>query len=214
MGKLLNAFSGQNTNCAGGMIMNGSAWTSNLLHIDENEIFVPLENSESRKIWSKTLSILNSSDKKRKVILNIGMQSHRSVRMFYDFLSANKITNVTSDLFVEYFMRENHLKIEIIKRLIELGHDCLVVSDPPTRKIDNEISKSIEFWKFYDEQSLKIFHELGCNTFNASLFFKDEKFEDKFISDVIFEDGTRDWFHGSDEYYLELSRVIKSNYFL
>ena len=90
----------------------------------------------------------------------------------------------------------------------------MIVSDPPTREINAEVKSKIKFWKFYDENALKIFQDIGCDTLNAGLYFKNEKFDSKFISNVIYADGTRDWFHGSDAYYSELARVIKSHCFL
>ena len=214
MGKLSKAFYDLNINHVGGMIMNGSAWTSNLLHLDDNEIFVPLENSDSRAIWKSILPFINPSSCKRKIIINIGMQTHRSVLFFIKYLNDNKFSSATPALFFQYYMKENFKKIELVKKLLQLGHHCLIVSDPPTRKINSEINNLIKIWTFYDENSLKIFEDIGCDTFNAGLYFQKEKFNTEFFSDVIYEDGTRDWFHGSDKYYSELAGAIKSHCFL
>ena len=214
MGGLSKAFSDLNVNHAGGMIMNGSAWTSNLLHLDDKEIFVPLENSDSRSRWISLLPFLQSSNCKRKIILNIGMQTHRSVQFFINYCNDNNISTVTPIIFSDYFIRENLKKIKIIKKLLQLGHRCLIVSDPPTRELNTNLKNIINFWTFYDENSLKIFQDIGCDTFNAGLYFQKEKFDTEFFSDVVYLDGTRDWFHGSKKYYSELAGAIKSHCFL
>jgi len=214
MGALSKAFSDLNINHAGGMIMNGSAWTSNLVHLDDNEIFVPLEDFESRARWTSLLPFIKSPNCKRRIILNIGMQTHRSVSFFINYCNENKIMSVTPALFSDYYIKENFKKIEIVKKLLQIGHHCLIVSDPPTRELNTEIKSMINFWTFYDENSLKIFHDMGCDTFNAGLYFQMENFDNEFFSDIVYADGKRDWFHGSEKYYSQLATVIKSHCFL
>jgi len=213
MGKLSKAFSDSGVNHVGGMIMNGSAWIRGLLHLDKEEIFVPLENAKSRKVWGSILPYVLSPGKSNRIILNLGMQTHMSVSSLMKYMKDKKISSLTSEIFNDYYLRENFIKIEIVKKLLKLGHHCLVVSDPPTRTINNKIAKIIQFWNFYDEKALKIFQNLGCDTLNAGLYFDEDKFESRFFSDVIYEDGSPDWFHGSDDYYLELSKVIRDNCF-
>lgn len=128
-------------------------------------------------------------------------------------MTENKIYNINSDSFASYYLRENHKKIEIVKKLIKLGHHCLVISDPPTRSINAEINEKIKYWDFYDQQSLKVYNDIGCDTLNAGAYFGEGKFESRFFSDVIYSDGTRDWFHGSDAYYSELAMIVKNNCF-
>ena len=91
--------------------MNGSAWTSNLLHLDDNEIFVPLENSESRAIWINILPFIKPSNCNRKIIINICMQTHRSVQFLINYLNDNKIPTLTSAIFSDYFIKENFKKL-------------------------------------------------------------------------------------------------------
>jgi hypothetical protein len=213
MGKLSKAFSDLGVKHVGGMVMNGSAWVRRLLHLDKEEIFVPLENAKSRRIWSGIFPYLQYPHKDIKIIINLGMQTHMSVSSLMKYMSDNKISSLTSEIFNEYFLKENFIKIEIVKKLIKMGHHCLVVSDPPTRSINKNILNIIEFWNFYDKKSLEIFQSIGCDTLNAGVYFGEDKFEGRFYSEVIYADGSRDWFHGSDDYYLELSKVIKENCF-
>jgi hypothetical protein len=84
----------------------------------------------------------------------------------------------------------------------------LVLSDPPTRDIHLPVAEMIDYWIYYDRQSLKILQSLGCDTFNAGLYFSNEKFLGAYYSTTVYADGTRDWYHGSDLYYADLAKVI------
>ena len=84
----------------------------------------------------------------------------------------------------------------------------LVVSDPPTRDLDEEISKVQDFWRYYDVQSLKILHEIGCSTVNAGVHFSGDNFKEEYYTKTVFADGTIDWYHGSEIYYEDLGKLI------
>lgn len=208
MGKLSQAFVAMQVAHCGGMIMNGSAWTSNLLHIDSDELFVPLENTGARQRWQETLPFFSFPAQGRWVITNIGMQTHRSVHAFISHLSGLQVEKLSDQLFFNYFYERNSLKIELIKKLRARGFRVLVLSDPPTRDIYPPVAEMIDYWVYYDWQSLKIFQGLGCDTFNAGQYFSREKFQEKYYSTAVYADGMKDWFHGSDLYYADLAKVI------
>jgi hypothetical protein len=209
MGMLSKAFSNLNMPHCGGGIMDGSAWVNNLIHLDEEELFVPLQNSISRKRWLDSFSVIKENINNSIVITNIGMQTHKSVHVLVEkYLTPNEIKVLNQKVFNEYFNKVNSKKIDILKKLLDLGARVLVVSDPPTREVNEEINKQINFWKFYDIESLKIFKAIGCEIFNADEYFKDFKYKELLYSNVIQSDGVRDWYHGSDYYYDELAKAI------
>lgn len=208
MGKLSQALELIKEPHFGGMIMSGSAWTSNLLHIDSDELFVPLENPGARERWQRTLPFFSLPSAGRWVVTNVGMQTHRSVQSFIDHLYKQRIQNLSDHLFASYFYEQNSLKIELVKNLRSRGYRVLVLSDPPTRNIYPPVAEIIDYWVYYDRQSLKIFHDLGCDTFNAGLFFSNDNFKDVYYSSIVDTDGTRDWYHGSDMYYADLAKTI------
>ena len=192
--------------------MNGSSWNFNLLHIDEQEIFVPLENRESRNRWQSILEQLNRGDFKKLIIVNFGMQTHNSVSSLLGFMRDNKIQNLTDDIFYNYYIKENILKIELAKILLSKGHKILVVSDPPVRSVNKFLNQFNALFLYFDEQSLKIFKDLGCDTFNAGVYFSGDKFSEKYYSGVVLNDGHPEAIHGSDAYYVDLAKVIIDNH--
>ena len=212
MGLLSKALRHLNVSHAGGMVMNGSSWNFNLLHIDEQEIFVPLENRESRNRWQSILEQLNRGDFKKLIIVNFGMQTHNSVSSLLGFMRDNKIQNLTDDIFYNYYIKENILKIELAKILLSKGHKILVVSDPPVRSVNKFLNQFNALFLYFDEQSLKIFKDLGCDTFNAGVYFSGDKFSEKYYSGVVLNDGHPEAIHGSDAYYVDLAKVIIDNH--
>jgi hypothetical protein len=111
MGLLSKALNKLEKKHFGGMIMNGSAWTSNLIHLDADDLFVPLENKESRDRWDQIWPIIKAKGKDLWVITNIGMQTHRSVGFYINHLNSKKIKTITDEVFREYFNAENLKKI-------------------------------------------------------------------------------------------------------
>ena len=208
MGKLSQALSDVGVHNHGGMIMNGSAWTSNLFHLDKEEIFVPLENAGARQRWQEILPFFLSPDPVKWVITNIGMQTHRSVHEFIAHLKALKINTITDQVFADYYHQVNASKISLIKTLVSNGFRVLILSDPPTRSCNPQISEYLHFWEYYDQQALKLMHSIGCAIFNAGLYFSKTHFKDSYYSSVVYADGTRDWFHGSDTYYTDLAQAL------
>jgi hypothetical protein len=70
----------------GSMVMRGSAWYKNLLHLDAEEVFVPLEGAKSRAIWAGMLPFFAADHpvpaSQRVVICNIGLHTNVSAEPF------------------------------------------------------------------------------------------------------------------------------------
>ena len=214
MGKLSQAFNETGIRHHGGMIMNGSAWVANLLHLDDAEIMVPLEDSGSRTRWQKTLKFFEPLPERREriVVTNIGMQTHLSVHFLLEHLARNNIGDLNPATFRDCFEKQNEIKIKLLKAILARGIKVLVISDPPTHTMNGEIVKSRAFWDFYDEHALKLLREHGCLTFDARAFFSGDRFKDAYYSETVYSDGQKDWVHGSAEYYRALTSALVEKY--
>lgn len=208
MGLLSKALNHMSIPHHGGMIMNGSAWTSNLLYLDSDEFLVPLEDFSARERWKQTLQFFKSPSPGKRIVLNIGMQTHRSVPFLINKLSSHPDSELTDDVFRSYFEQENAVKLQLMKNLIMAGYSLLAISDPPTRSVNSKVNEMIDYWIYYDRESLKVLKEIGCSTFNAGLYFSGDKFKPEYFSKVVYANGERDWYHGSDLYYQTLAQKI------
>ena len=209
MGKLSLAMDRMGLPHHGGMIMNGSAWTSNLIILDDDEFFVPLENKAARDKWQKTLPFFDGNSKGKIVFTNLGMQTHRSVSFYANYAQEKQHSFFDKEFFTQYFIENNKVKLFLLKRLQSEGYRVAVISDPPTRGLDEAVNKQIEAWNFYDKQTLEIMDAYGFDIFNASDYFQNLP-KQQYYSDVVYADGTKDWFHGSDKYYEDLASVLSS----
>jgi hypothetical protein len=208
MGMLSKALNHMSIPHHGGMIMNGSAWTSNLLHLDQDEFFVPLEDVSARERWKQTLPFFKSPSRGKRIVVNIGMQTHRSVHFLINYLNSSQKSEFTDAAFRSYFEQENKVKLQLIKNLIKAGYSLLAISDPPTRSVNPKINQMIDYWIYYDRESLKMLKEIGCSTFNAGLYFSGDKFKSEYFSKVVLANGQRHWYHGSDQYYQALAQKV------
>lgn len=136
------------------------------------------------------------------------MQTHRSVPFLINKLSSHPDSELTDDVFRSYFEQENAVKLQLMKNLIMAGYSLLAISDPPTRSVNSKVNEMIDYWIYYDRESLKVLKEIGCSTFNAGLYFSGDKFKPEYFSKVVYANGERDWYHGSDLYYQTLAQKI------
>ncbi|WP_374629015.1 GSCFA domain-containing protein [Pannonibacter indicus] len=210
MGNLSAAFQRLGLPHAGGMIMNGKAWTSNELALDDEELWVPLENALARRRWQETLPFMKSAASGpagQKIILtNIGQQTHRSVAFLSAWLQSEHNNKLTNDLFFEYFMQENRDKMILLKKIINLDFKVIIVSDPPSQHLGGY--KNTQLWTIYENLSEKVYLELGCKFFNARNYINTIGFEDRFISEKFKQGVKHDWLHGSAAYYEEIGEEL------
>lgn len=213
MGRLSKALQDLNFPHMGGIIMRGPAWENNQFVLDKDEIFVPLEGAPARQRWSQTLPFFKKSISNRVVLTNIGMQTLNSVMEMANFFMQKGITKIQISDFEEYFFAKHYLKIEIIRNFIALGCKVVVISDPPTRDINEDVRSKIKLWEFYEDQALAIFAKLGCNTLLSREFMADT-FSDAYYSKIFWGQGRepndRDWLHGSQKYYFDFARKLIS----
>jgi hypothetical protein len=124
---LLNAFNKYEINAVGGMIMNGSAWNNNDFKIDEDEFFVPLENSKSRAKYSQIFPFIN--DEYCKIIItNISMHTHKSVFQLVSWLKENKINELNSEVFNRFVSEKHILKIKLLNQFLMKNLKVLIIT--------------------------------------------------------------------------------------
>lgn len=214
MGHLSLAFRRLGLPHAGGMIMNGKAWTSNEFALDDEEFWVPLENALARRRWQETLPFLQSAaatpSGQKVIFTNIGQQTHRSVAFLSAWLQAKHNNKLTNDLFFEYFLKENRDKMILLKKIINLDFQVIVVSDPPTQHLAGY--EEPQLWRIYENLSNRIYSELGCEYFNARDFIDKIGFQDRFISEKFKQGMEHDWMHGSASYYEEIAEELIRQY--
>ena len=217
LGKLSNSFDRYGIIHAGGAIMNGSAWAGDLFHLDVDDLFVPLENKSARKRWLDTLESFdfNQKDSVRAniVISNIGMQTHVSVISFMKVFLHNNPDSTLNDIKNE-LVNYNRKKYTLIKMMIDAGLMVIIISDPPTQFVNNEMYNYLEMFKIYDIVSCSIFSDLGCEVLNMRQHFDKSEFHEKYCSNEVDVNGLKDWIHGSTDYYDEVTRLLVDRYAL
>ena len=200
----------------GGMIMNGSAWFAGNFHLDNDELFVPLEDKGARKRWLETLSFFETTSNEKIVILNIGMDTHVSVpNLISWFKNKNGHLNLNENVndINEFFTTFNKKQIEIFKKLISRNFKILVITDPPTQKAYSKISWMLPAFLAYELIAEKFLKQIGCEFLNLRNFFKDSVVPEEFLSrEINDENGESDWIHGSSEYYDWLANKISEEY--
>jgi len=210
MGKLSESFLKNNINHSGGMIMNGSAWENNRISLDNEEFFVPLEDSGSRKRWLDTL-IFFKNDKDKVIISNICMQTHVSITNLINYCNLNGIKELNEKLFDEYFKNKNFDKIKLIESFLLSGSRVIIITDPPTKEI-SPLKNFINLFDFYDNFVCNYFISIGCEVFNSKKHYELNGFNDSYFSNKIMEDGKRDWIHGSQLYYDDITKILLKDY--
>lgn len=211
MGHLAESFTRLGIPNSGGGIMTGSSWTSNLLHLDSDEIFVPLESAEARVRWQQTLPFFKSPDTQNKIILtNIAQQTHRSVVFFVQWAQQNGIQDINNQIFFKYFLEENKTKLSLLKRLTSEGYKVILVSDPPLQHL--AANANISFWVMYEKLSERIYKDLGCDVFSARDFIEKIGYDVDFASEKYSSGITSDWFHGSRKYYDTIAKHLSEIY--
>ena len=117
-----------------------------------------------------------------------------------------------TDNFIRYFLDVNKIKTGSARKIGDRSDITLiVVTDPPTQNINPATpagSDKLKLYEFYDLMIEVPFEHLGCKVFNARKYFGLNEFNPMYYSDKIYANGARDWFHGSDLYYLELAKKL------
>ncbi len=201
----------------GGMVMSGSGFAQKKFALCDSEYFVPLENPQSRKLWSVVYHNLakleqSQSDEKSTIITNIGMQTHQTLGAFVDWVVVrypNNLANLGIDIVIEFFNEYLPEQFSLILKLHNAGHRMIVVSDPPFIKYSNESQVLTRLLYTYFDAAAHVWQGFDIEFFNAATAFDAEISDPKtYMSEAVYEDGHRDWVHGNDKYYTWLANKL------
>lgn len=216
MGMISKVLTKENVPHIGGMTMMGMSWATGLFHKDDEEFFVPLENSATRKAWRKTLEQLNyyskSTETRPALITNIGLHTRASIKLFLEWLENNGGTHgIDVNRVVRFFGDVYAPHIGVLQSFAEKGFDFLVMSDPPLQRFYEEGSEIEELVDIYEKVFGQIVTSIGGQFLMVRDWMEsDGGIEAHYCSETILEDGTRDWAHGSEAYYDELTAKIRA----
>jgi hypothetical protein len=217
MGLLSSAMKERGIQHCGGGIMNGSAFTDGNFAICNEEYFVPLENSESRKRWELVFNNLrrheeNNTVKSSIVMTNIGVQAHKNAGIFSNwFVKQPKNESLSmTDKIINFINNERINNFKILSKLHDAGHNVIVVSDPPFSQYYEYSKLTYPIINSYNIALEVVCNQIGITFFNVASLFNNEVSDPlNYVSDITFADGTPDWFHGNNKYYNWLSSKIE-----
>ena len=220
MGLLSDAFDKISLEHIGGKIMNGKCFIESNFHVDIEEYFVPLESKASRHAWSETLEQLEKHKNSSHVpiiLTNIGMQTYRSVKLFFDWYgertrnlpAANR--NLTSEL-VTYFTQIQKGQMQIQQLLINAGYKVVMISDPPIHHIAEETKKNVEKYKAFELVYGELTKKMGGVFFDARAWVLDEFGPKKDFTTIDPATNKVEIIHGNSEYYDELAKKLKTQF--
>ncbi len=210
MGMLAKALGRLDVPFSGGMIMNGSGFAQHKFTLCPEEIMVPLESAGSRKLWDSAFANLariqeTGQTSQSCVLTNVGLQTHQTASMFISWMRqhrAAKLKNIELQDFVDFFNSELRDQMSLVFRLKELGHRVIVVSDTPFWQYLDEGKAMAPVVLAYMDAMQYVWQQLGVEYFNAARIFPESITDPmSYASDLVYENGKRDWFHGNGRYY-------------
>jgi hypothetical protein len=212
MGKLGKAFKKLGVPYTGGQIMNGSGFSDKKFSLDDDNIFLPEESSDSKEIWEATINALKNHDGKSIIITNIGFQTHRNVVGVG--MSANAHVVTLKDV-SDYFMSYHADTLTILSRLSKYAK-IIFIEDP-------------NFYQFLsDANETQKFNAQNFDTYTDYMKMVSEIIQAEYLSPfseitekILRDTGAiknalgDDIIHGSELYYeLQARMIIDSEKFM
>lgn len=223
-GKLAKAFNHIGQDYCGGMVMNGSGFAQNKFMLSKDrDIMIPMESADSRALWQKIVinldDICNTGNQENSCILtNIGMQTHQTVAMFVDWMKTEKpekLHKIGIQDYVDFFERKLSDQMTLIFLLKSQGHRVIVISDTPFWQHFEESKDMAPLVMAYMDAFEYVCQEIGIEFFHAARAFNDEIANPlDYSSELVYSDGSNDYFHGGDAYYIWLAEKIKIKFSL
>ncbi|MBT1444384.1 GSCFA domain-containing protein [Shewanella sp. JM162201] len=210
-GKLAKSFERLGQPCCGGMVMNGSGFAQHKFSLTtDNDIMVPLESAESRRLWLRIVNNLDSLCSAQRqseswVLTNIGLQTHQTVSMFVRWMKAerpDRLNRIGMEDYVEFFNANMRDQMTIVFRLKEFGFRVMVISDTPFWQYFEESKEMAPLVMAYMDAIEYVWQQMGVEFFHAARIFNEEISDPmSYASTLVYSDGSRDYFHGGDRYY-------------
>lgn len=205
LGKLASGFEAAEIEVVGGMVMNGSGFSDGKFELSPKNIFLPLENEESKEIWSAIHNKLMSLKGSCQILTNIGFQTHRTINRISEHFATPVLTE---DNVADYFEKYFGGQVQILQELTKYGKVCLI-EDPNFYAFlsGKDTSMTIRDKNFnqYCNHLRKIAQDLGIKYLNPGDVALQNLFKDsKTLQDMIAADG----FHGTQLYYDYCARAV------
>lgn len=222
-GKLAKAFKKLGKPYSGGMVMNGSGFAQQKFMLtNDSDIMIPMESADSRRLWQPIVANLDSICKAQRqtescVVTNIGLQTHQTVSMFIAWMKserADRLAKIGIQDYVDFFNEKMHAQMTIVFRLKQQGHRVLIVSDTPFWQHFEESKNMAPLVMAYMDAFEYVWLQMGVEFFHAARRFNEEISNPlAYASELIYSDGSHDYFHGGDLYYdwlaTKLEKIIK-----
>jgi hypothetical protein len=216
MGRFSAAFTKLGVEHAGGGIMNGSAWHLNKFALDEACYFLPYENLDSQKRWIETYEkfFRNGISSDAVLVTNIGMHSHVLFYSFFNYLTETFKKHpdyaTTIDDVINYLKVRSKIHLNLLKSFDASGLQMIWVTDPPFQHLreDKDWQNFEGTFRSFDTLLGNEIAGIGARIFNVRDWVSKSNQEGLFLSTEHDDKGNRDWIHGSDRYYEEISSQI------
>lgn len=193
----------------GSMIMRGSSWYKNLFHLDRDELFVPLEGSRSRQIWSAMLPFFAAGHPRplaeRVVLCNVGMHTHVAGQPFTAWARSQfPDGNVDTEQALAYYRRLNRERLSLVESLLARGLRVIVLTDPPMQSRNARMKDCLAGIEAYECLARHVLQALGCETYSVRELMGVSGFdgtEARYFRRERDDSGGIDWIHGSEAWY-------------
>lgn len=193
----------------GSMIMRGSSWYKNLFHLDNDEIFVPLEGAKSRQIWSSMLPFFAADPARAPaepvVICNVGLQTHVAVQPFMAWVGQQfPDGHIDTGQALAYYRRVNRERLALVAALRSRGQRVVVLTDPPMQSRHAGMKPHLAGIEAYECLACHVLQEMGCETHSVRALMGVSGFdgsEARFYRAERDDRGGIDWIHGSEAWY-------------
>ena len=193
----------------GNMIMRGSAWYKNLFHLDPDELFVPLEEARSRRIWNGMLPFFDPGHPtpahERVVITNIGLHTHVAAKPFADWVAGSfRDGDVDTEKALAYYRRVNRERLRIVEAVKARGFRVIVLTDPPMQSRHAQMRPYLDSIEAYEALACHVFNSMGCETCSVRELMGVSGFdgsEARYYRPEPDARGGIDWIHGSEAWY-------------
>jgi hypothetical protein len=220
IGKLTTALDEQGIRYAGGGIMDSSEWFEGQFELRMDRFIFDTTIADAKVRWDQVctnyLAKLNFKPSNSNVcITNVGANTITpSVSgLLPQFLTAiyGKITNkIDTNLIWAYVQRFRVKQLMLVRKLVDLGFKVVWVTDPPLQVKNPEVHRLI------DLVLEELFTQTGCHVMNtrkwvAELGVSPSSFHRPEM-DIGVDPNFADFHHGTEEYYLRLSKEILHRY--
>lgn len=207
----------------GGQIMIAGSWSSERLHLDPDEIFVPLEGAAARARWRETLPFFapaNGDAAGKIVFTNAGMNTHAVVPIFLQWYLQKKQDGVIAEndpgfdaqSIYQFLVEVKSKELQLLQELKKRAARVVVITDPPLQHAAASHAHLDNVYSLFDYSVAAILQNNGFDVFNARAFFDRDAINTKYVQPPN-EFGQQDNAHPMPEYHEHLADELIRLYF-